>query len=168
MKSRLGAGFFCRHLRVACLQANQGRPYEKCTPGPAFQSRLGIGHRKNRTGGNSPNHARAKATLSSTVWFELGVNSPRIRLGVALRRLVLCWRALGNSATVLAGLKLIEFSYWRVAFACAILGINPRPPVMAVIEVDRWSMDDQTQPRCAAHSRSPGRMSSGKQPGPAL
>ena len=67
----------------------QTRPYEKCTPGPAFQSRLGIGHRKNRTGGNSPNHARAEATLSSAAWFELGVTFPQIRLGVALRRLVL-------------------------------------------------------------------------------
>ena len=66
-----------------------GRPYEKCTPGPAFQSRRGIGHRKNRTGGSSPNHARAKATPSSTGWLELGVTFPRIRLGVALRRLVL-------------------------------------------------------------------------------
>ena len=92
MKSRLGAGFFCRHLRVACLQANQGRPYEKCTPGPAFQSRLRVSHRKNRTGGNAPNHARAKATLSSTVWFELGVTFPRICLRVALWRLVLCVR----------------------------------------------------------------------------
>ena len=81
--------FFNRHLRVACRQANQGRPYEKCAPGPAFQSRLGIGHRKNRTGGNSPNHARAKVTLSSTAWFEMGVTFPQIRLGVALPRLVL-------------------------------------------------------------------------------
>ena len=39
--------------------------------------------------GSLPNHARAKAALSSTVWFELGVTFPRIRLGVALRRLVL-------------------------------------------------------------------------------
>ena len=57
---------------------------------------VGIGHRKNRTGGNSPNHARAKATPSSTGWFELGVSFPRIRLGVALRRLVL--RTTGISA----------------------------------------------------------------------
>ena len=41
------------------------------------------------TGGNSPNHARAKATPSSAGWFELGVTFSRIRLGVALRRLVL-------------------------------------------------------------------------------
>ena len=37
----------------------------------------------------SENRNWRKATLSSTAWFGLGVSFPKIRLGVALRRLVL-------------------------------------------------------------------------------
>ena len=39
-RTRLGASSFCRHARVFCLQANQGRPYKKATQRRPFEAAL--------------------------------------------------------------------------------------------------------------------------------
>ena len=88
-----------------CLSSGKsgGQPYNKGNTGPAFKSRLGVGHRNNRTGANSPNPARAVAALSSTVRFELGVAFSPGRLRVALRRLVLYKKKRAQCALVPPG-----------------------------------------------------------------
>ena len=133
------------HPRVACLQANQGRSFEKGNTGPAFLSRLGVGHRANRTGANSPNPARAKAALGSAVRFELGVAfSPRSPWG--------CTSALGVGGSSRGHPPRESLANWlrssvgrhrHVGHAGGVCGLGRPGAAPSRVDVRSWERDCQ-------------------------